>query len=147
MTNAIVQVKDEHEQWVIYCSGDGHPDYLGKRIMNLVQKAMEIDINRPPYREPGTTDYNNPAWHQTDVPNVSTKACKFMAVLIGELWKDYGGVYLTKGEELPYVEHLYKIRLSETKEPVITWHTSDSNGEFVAHTEDEFQKAMKGDEK
>ena len=116
----------------------------------MAEKAKTIDVNQDPRREPGTVNYDDPTWHQTSVPNVSSEACKFIAVLIGELWKDYGGAYLTTRdaetelkEDWTDIEHLYKVKLTSGKKPQLTWCTPSKNGKFIAHTQAELKKAMK----
>ncbi|RLE08106.1 hypothetical protein DRZ78_01745 [Candidatus Aerophobetes bacterium] len=154
-TRAVVQIDDGEEKWSIYCHGDGHPRFIGKRVYQLVQKAPIIDPNFHSIETPPPS-YNNPKSHQNWAPNVAIHSDRFCAVLLGELWEDYGGAYLTKRdpekeikEDWTDIEHLYKVKLcgssNHLKTPKFSWWTPNKK-KFVKHTKQEFLKEITGGE-
>ena len=90
-TRATIRVKDEHDEFFMYCQFDGAPDMqLGKLIKEFVKYAPTIDPHLDSY-----VDRPNAIGTKQNIPNVGAEACKFVPALLGYLWEhDYTSVYL-----------------------------------------------------
>ena len=144
-TRAIVTVSDNTESWSIYCHGDGYPECVGLAVKSLVDDAPNID--------PNVAGYGKPYKDMARIPNVSSEACKFAAILLGRMWADgYGGAYLESERSVQSeleepqesdIDWLYDVDMTSTA-PLLTvykshWH--DNQSSFVQVAPLEFVKA------
>jgi len=73
-TRALIEIKDSHSTWTLYAHHDGYPEFMKKRIEEVIAEAR-----------------------MSDVPNVLLEADKFTIYLISQFWAGgYKSLYMTK---------------------------------------------------
>lgn len=143
-TRAIVTVTNGDQTRRIYCHGDGYPRELGQLVKYFTNIAPSIDPNS------GFSKYKafrtNPKTGKQDykyspygfVPNVAGEPDKYIAGLLGYLWKKgYVSAYLTDRdpvkeakEDWTDIEWHYVVNLGDrSKKPSVKVYKQEYTGE------------------